>query len=277
MPFYRQEEDELWMVFPPKQPRPHFLNETAFFILQRCSGEHDVSEIILQLSEAYSEIPVVRLQADAVKCLSFLKTLGLIHWDLQQYIRENIVNENVNEGTRFRPAGESDFGRISESLQQYFQIIQNVNKKDPQHLMTPVELTGGNYDDIQIRTRQFRMIENFFCLEEAGELKGISSVRMVSGGYKIASFVLIAVFDSDSLQAIYKDLIQETVNFLKKNGAHRVRLPLIPRSVNQEVKSFLKKLGFTHEATLLDELGLGQNLEIWSIKLDESSSQIAAA
>jgi hypothetical protein len=83
----------------------------------------------------------------------------------------------------------------------------------------------------------------------------------------LASFVVLAVREYVNSKEIYRDLISKTIFYLKHHKVYRVKIPLIPSSVDEEVRRFLAELGFEYEATLLDELGQDQNLDLWSIKL----------
>lgn len=268
MPLLREEEGGIWMVFPPKKPRPHFLNETAVFVLKRCNGKTDVQGIVFQLATEYPNVPFSRVEVDTINCLYFLKTLGLIRWDGQKYVKDNMVSSNMHQGIHFKMAGEGDFGRLAIFLQQYFKDISEGKAKGSFHLMTPADIQRGNYDDIAIRTRQFHLVENFFCLDKAHELQGVSSLGMASGSQGVVSFVALAVRDFDQSEKTYKDLINKTLFYLKHHKVFRVKIPLIPSSIDDQVEEFLKELGFSHEATLLDELGKGQDLALWSVKID---------
>jgi len=267
-PFLRKEEDDLWMVFPPKNPRPHFLNETAVFVLERCNGDNNVPFIIQQLSTEYPDVQIARLESDTINCMSFLKTLGLICWDDETYMRDEVsVIKNIDESPRLKMAGERDFGRIAEFVQQYYKEMSEGNLHKAFHLLTPADVRRSNYDDITIRTRQFHMVESFYCLEKTQELQGVCSMRMASSAQDIVSFVLLAVRDAAHSKQIYKALLNKTLFNLRQHRVYRVKMPLIPASVNDEVEEFLKELGFDFEATLLDELGQGQDLALWSIKI----------
>jgi hypothetical protein len=267
LPLLREEEDGLWMVYPPKNPRPHFLNETAVFLLDRCDGQNDVLALVLQLSRQYPNVPVVRIETDTINCLYFLRTLGLIRWNGEKYLQDNTVANDMTEAIHFRMAGESDFGRVSVFLQQYFHDLSEDKNRDSFHLMTPADIRRGAYEDISIRTRQFHLVENFFCLDKADKLQGVCSINMAATSPVLASFVVLAVREYVNSKEIYRDLISKTIFYLKHHKVYRVKIPLIPSSVDEEVRRFLAELGFEYEATLLDELGQDQNLDLWSIKL----------
>lgn len=266
MPFYREEEDGLWMVMPAKHPRPHFLNTTAAFVLQRCDGKHDIFSLVFELSREYPSVPFSRLEMDTINCLYFLETLGFIHWDDEAFLRDHNVGE-MQKGIRFTVASERDFGRISAFVNRYFEELKEKGNQNHLRLVTPTENAGGNYQDIAVRTRQFRLMESFFCLEREGELVGVSSIRIAAMGFHLGSFVLIAPGWSDTREEIMRELIQKTLFFLQNQGIFRIRLPLIPSTVDERIRNFLQGLGFSEEAILRDELGKGQDLALWSRRL----------
>jgi Coenzyme PQQ synthesis protein D (PqqD) len=64
------------VVYQESRDRVHYLNHTAAVVLEFCTGENEVDEIVRLLQAAY-ELPEPP-QAEIVECLEQLRTEGLV-------------------------------------------------------------------------------------------------------------------------------------------------------------------------------------------------------
>jgi len=72
---YTQSEDG-YLIYDAARARVHFLNSTAFFVLQSCDGRTACEAIAVSLQKAF-KLTVAPL-AEVEACLSTLREIGLV-------------------------------------------------------------------------------------------------------------------------------------------------------------------------------------------------------
>lgn len=257
-PFTRSEDNGSWMVYPPRNPKPHFLNETAAFILERCDGTHGIDELVGALMDQFEGAPRSTLEADVVRCLSFLKTLGLIHWSRAE--EETLARRPE---PRFHTAGENDFTRISAFLAEQKGLLHAVPGLNGLHLVTGPPSRKW-HDDATLRVRQTNNLELYFVLEHDRRMVGAAGVHLTSLNAGNLGFSLLVARAGGDHLALTSELMQSVFEFCSARKVMRLKFPILPQFQNDEVRGFLRERGYNKELSLLDELGRDQDIELWS-------------
>jgi N-acetylglutamate synthase-like GNAT family acetyltransferase len=255
MPRVRQEDDNLWMVYPALKPRPHFLNRTALAVLESCNGTHTVENLVDELRSKFDDAPVERLETDVKRCLHLFRTLGLVDWEPRA--------APVETADGVRVADERDFGRIAEFIRE---------RTAPEAKQGPFRLNYLSiegavdrvYQDIAIRTRQFHFVEIFFVLEHEGKLRAVSALRPSSSVGQTMLFSVLLVDGGDDGVDIARRMIRSTVELAANLSVVRVKMTLREEVLQDPQRALLEEIGFSFEARLLDELGDGEHVELWS-------------
>lgn len=270
----RPELQERWSVYPPAHPKPHFLNETAAFILKRCDGEHDLDRIASALIEEYDGVNPELASRDTVSCLSFLLTLGLIEWTGPGSPSRDAASHN---GVHM--AEERDFPRIRKFMNAFLGERAALIERDPApdfFLMTLV-CSENAHQEILLRTRHFNNVEIFFCLEEDGKLAGVASLQPSTRTGTSASIGILCALGPRWGNPRVEALLRSLTEFCGANGIRRLRLGLIPYFQHDPVRNLLRTHGFEFELMLKDELANGVDMECWSAALQERATTVAGS
>jgi hypothetical protein len=255
MPRVRQEDDNLWMIYPPLKPRPHFLNRTALTVLEACDGSRTLDQLVEALRERFANVPDDRVETDVKRCLHLFRTLGIVAWE------PDSVPVAGLDGVRI--AGEPDFRCVAEFIHARMRPDAPQGPFRLNYLSTVGDLERV-YQDIAIRTRQFHFVELFFLLASADQVRAVAALRPSSSLGQTMLFSVLLVDDGDDGVDVARCLIRRTVELAGRLGVVRVKMTLREDTLQSAQRELLEQLDFSYEARLLDELGDGQHVELWS-------------
>lgn len=254
MPVVRQEDEGLFLLYPPSKPRPHFLNRTAMAVLECCDGEHSLDDLARVLAARFADAPRDTLARDVQRCLHLFQTLGLVDWPER-------APENPADGVR--PADEGDFGPISEFITRRAIEPPAPGGFDFTYVAADGDL-GQIYRDIALRTRQFHFLEIFFVLRQHGRVQAVAAVRPSSSLGQVMLFTVLLAERGPDEEELDRQLIRGVTEHLAKLGMVRIRFSLRAETTSDAQRRFLEAAGFAFEARLLDEYGAGKHVDLWS-------------
>jgi N-acetylglutamate synthase-like GNAT family acetyltransferase len=251
----RQEDENLWMIYPPAKPRPHFLNRTALTVLESCDGSRDPDELVRVVQSKFSKVPADRVKTDVLRCLHLFRTLGLIHWEPPTAEPTSI------DGVRV--ADEGDFAPIAEFIKNRMGPDAKPGSFNLNYLSIAGDIERV-YQDIAIRTRQFHFVELFFLSETDGQVRGVAGLRPTSSVGQTMMLSVLVVDDGPDGADVARGLFRGMIDHAGRLGIVRVKMSLIEDVIGPEQRGLLEGLGFSYEARLLDEVGDGKHVELWS-------------
>jgi GNAT superfamily N-acetyltransferase len=264
MPRVRQEDDKLWMIYPPAKPRPHFLNQTALTVLESCDGTRDVDELVEVVRSKFAKVPADRVQTDVLRCLHLFRTLGLIQWD------PPVEGPATIDGVRV--ADEGDFGKIAEFIKKRMGPDAEPGSFDLNYLSITGDIERV-YQDIAIRTRQFHFVELFFLSESDGRVRGVAGLRPTSSVGQTMMLSVLLVDEGPDGADVARGLIRGMIEHASRLGVVRVKMSVVEEVIGPAQRGLLEGLGFSYEARLLDEVGDGKHVELWSRRTGDEARQ----
>jgi hypothetical protein len=273
--FFRREHAGYASVISPEDPSKalHVLNPTVAEIGELCTGAQTIEEIRAAFCARYDQPPTSPLARYVDEAVFMLSLYNLVSFELTPE-EPRVAGDPI---PRVRRLEEWDLA----ALRELFTGGAFPAKPDvPEfHFKSPY-VVPELYSELLLRLRLFQQREFFYAIT-TGErvdfavsffderpLKPMASLATVVGS---RDYPL-----EEGLAAIFPVLVKDGRDLLHKLEVRTVAgLAEVGRAI-----AALERLGFAHEATIIDEFGPGRHEEVWGLLLNPAppaSAETAAA
>ncbi len=259
--YEREERDGYFTIVSKLHPetRELIINKTARSVLELCSGERDIDQVIAEFENMHRDVPRERLQFDVNQVLGIYTRLGVVEW-LGENPFLNRREEAVKEGYSLSIAQEGDIFRI----ETFLQTNHGASESGTYFCHESALVTEGEYNRLALRQKLFSYNEEFFLLEKEQEVKGLVAVSIPYCPREQAAIMKLLYCPADYA----KNLLAYAREYYPRLSIRAVTKLKICESIlhplDQGLKELLANEGFVNEASLKNELGFGEDMSIWS-------------
>ncbi len=260
--YKRKEKEGFWIITPKFYPevKELVINSTAHMILEFCDGKTDIEGIIDKMKETFPLVERKQIQKDVYSTIEKFSRLLIIEW-----IGENpflYKNENIlANGKILMTAQEDDILRIEKFIKDSH--IFEESKGDTANFFLhrdPLICSPEEYNIISIRAKLFHFIEEFFLLEDNGEICGLISISLpIQQCITTANIKLIIVPKN-----MFIDLLKYAQDILPIISIKKITKIRISdtnlKKIDPELENILLSEGYKEEGIMQHELDFNNHL-----------------
>ena len=242
----REEDHNYYFFISPETSRPHFINETCYNLIKMSDGKTTLNEILEIYYERYPGMDRDKIYKDIVMGFSILTLINIIEF-------KDGVLPSIGDDNKIRSLNIQDCLQAGAFVQDSF---KDATYKGTRYINY---LGNQNYASFFIWNRQNHGRELFFGYFQP-ECRALMSLIPVGNLYYLALFI------AESWD-IGLALHSEVAKHFASHGVKYFKMKFEDELLCQESKAFYTELGYTLEATLLEESKDGSAIEIWTKSL----------
>lgn len=271
LPYSRIENDGYFSMLTNNGDSNYTMcNGTSMKILDMCTGEKTIEQILCTLRELYPEVVQSRLEKDLIQTLGNFTRLDAIEWKDDDGMSNNpfvlAALGHVDEQTMISLATEDDIRDLSVFFQGFIKQVPLINATD-----TYSYFWGNDYREYMsptmIRQCLYSYYKDFFVIKRQRKVVGVITVKPAQETYLNDAVIQLISLPTHLFGRCVEEVISYYKDFpYKEINALRVQVPHSNDEASSTFESALLAHGFSLETIREKEYCGNQNIYVYCVK-----------